>query len=602
MQNQANPQQRQDTLETLVAVAVVAFVLAGAVAWAAGELGGRILHGRWIPVAIEAAPGVLFGLVSKPGDPASAWPAASRSLVPPAPLYYGILAVLAVLAMAAVWICLLAWLGFRRPATPAGRHRGWSTPRRLRLTKRLGMRAFEASPNLFLGFATRSWPHRLRPWGRPCFTPTIEEPVALVGPTRSGKSLGNIVPAVALFLGSDVVTSTKPDVYRWTAGRREEMARDHGGRVLVLDWTGRATRSLGVPTIRWSPLDGCASTEVCSLRVENLLDAADNKDKNAAFWDTGAAKVLRPYLHAGALGGQSIRDVMRWMDAREFAEPAKIIERAESLGTDWARSLLALQGLPHQTLDGYFETARACLRALEEPVVMANATDTNFDIDEFLETYSTLYVVDAGGEGKTSATAPLIASLIEWIVYKAYRRADLEADGRCNPGLHLALDEVANIAPLPSLPNLLSQGPGRGIVVTWASQSFAQMRHRYGADQARAILSNSTNRIIFGGLADRQDLEDISALAGDYEDWQPSHGEGAYGESTNWHLTKKRVVPVERLARIPRGRAVLIHAGNPTWLAVPPAPTVPGLATVLGAPTPTTSTQVRPESLAAMEA
>src|SRR5690606_10686282 len=87
--------------------------------------------------------------------------------------------------------------------------------------------------------------------------------------------------------------------------------------------------------------------------------------------------------------------------------------------------------------------------------------------------------------------------------------------GRLDPPLLLALDEVANIAPLESLPALVSEGGGRGIVTMWATQSLAQLRVRYGAEQQAAILAATTAKLIFGGISNGRDLSDISAWAGE---------------------------------------------------------------------------------------
>ena len=583
---------REDYLLALAGIGIGVLVAATLVTWGAGELGSRLLHGRWIPLAFDSAAPIFFHLVQNPSDPAAAWPAGTQQLVPSTPIYYALAAVLLLVEIAVVWLAAWVWLRYRHPAPPGGRRKGWSSPRQAGLLTSSGPRAYLPSRNVWLGFTLRPWYRPWARWGRTCRTPTTEESTALVGPARSGKTLGNITPAVLLFDGSVVVTSTKPDVLRLTGGLRQELARASCGTVHLLDLSEVVTDAVGMRTVRWSPLDGCEDTRVCMRRVNTLLNAADNDDRRAEFWDNNAARVLRPYFHAAALSGRSIRDVMRWLDVREFEEPARIIDGAQTARADarhWGRGLRNMAGTYPPTIDGYFETARACLRALEEPVVLANCADPDFDVDRFLSTSSTLYVVDPGGEGKVSPTAPLVAALIEWIVDRAFARARAEKSERCEPPLFLALDEVANIAPLPSLPNLLSQGGGHGVVVTWASQSFAQMRDRYGDDLAGAILSNSTNRIVFGGLFDRDDLEDVSALVGDYEDWQQSHGESEYGQTVSWQLQRRRVLPVEKLARVPRGRALLIHAGNPTWLAMPPAPTVPQLAALLGPP------KVRPQ-------
>ena len=90
----------------------------------------------------------------------------------------------------------------------------------------------------------------------------------------------------------------------------------------------------------------------------------------------------------------------------------------------------------------------------------------------------------------------------------------------------LALDEVANIAPLQSLPSLVSEGGGRGIVTQWAVQSLAQLRARYGVEQQEAILAATTAKLIFGGLSNAGDLHNISTWAGEAKENQTSYQSG----------------------------------------------------------------------------
>jgi type IV secretion system protein VirD4 len=54
-------------------------------------------------------------------------------------------------------------------------------------------------------------------------------------------------------------------------------------------------------------------------------------------------------------------------------------------------------------------------------------------------------------------------------------------------GVSLRQDEAANIAPIPSLPNLLADGGGSGITTVCVLQSLAQARARWGPAGADAM-------------------------------------------------------------------------------------------------------------------
>src|SRR5690606_14234488 len=102
----------------------------------------------------------------------------------------------------------------------------------------------------------------------------------------------------------------------------------------------------------------------------------------------------------------------------------------------------------------FYSVARNSLEATAEPHVLASTSGDDLDIDAFLDTDSTLFVV--GPSHYQAAVAPLIVALVDAIAQRAAETAAAQG-GRLARPLLLALDEVANIAPLPSLPSLVSE-------------------------------------------------------------------------------------------------------------------------------------------------
>ena len=190
-----------------------------------------------------------------------------------------------------------------------------------------------------------------------------------------------------------------------------------------------------------------------------------------------------------------------------------------------------------------------------------------------LEIYSRLALVGAQqhyGEAITRVpcrtTATLRAGphsgelgLVEDVVEAARRRAARAPGGRLDPPLTLMLDEAANIAPLPSLPSLLSDGGGTGLTTLAVLQSLAQARARWGHEQARSMWDAATVKIVLGGLADIDDLEDISRLAGEYDETSTTRTSSTTGGSRSTSFRRARVLPVEELRTLPFGWALLLH-------------------------------------------
>jgi len=574
-----------------VALGAVAVVFAVSITvWSAGQLSGRLFAGAWPASSPVDALAVTLHLFSNPAVPAQAWPLAGRHLVPGPLPFYGTLLSLLVLVAAVATIGLSKW------ATAAAKSRGRHTNPGRRGYARVSdvvpaknakdqlVHDFGLGPNLFLGVDDSVGGLRA------VRTQSVEENSGIIGPPRMLKTLGQMAPALMTWYGPAISTSARPDILRLTGSARERLAKQHGGRIHVLDLTGKVAALSGLPTMHLDPLAGCRDTSVVSRRVETWLGTAapstDELRGSNQFFSAHGATLLRPMVHAAALENLGVRQVIRWLNAREVVEPGLIIQRHNSPATEWVEAMRSLVNSPAQvTVDNFFQTAMSALKALQDPAVLAMCELSDFDVEEFLATWSTLYIIDPRGDGGLSPYAPLQTAQVEWIVENAYERALRTPSGRCDPALLLNLDELPNIAPLPSLPNILSVGGGQGVITNWACQSFAQLRERYGRETAQTILTSTTYQILLGGLRDRQDLEDVSALAGEYEEWEESRSRAEYqGESISQHRVKHRVLPVEVLASLPQGDAVLLHRGQVIRLKLRAMQEIPALARLIGAP------------------
>ena len=281
--------------------------------------------------------------------------------------------------------------------------------------------------------------------------------------------------------------------------------------------------------------------------------------------------MLRPYVHAAALVGADIGQVLLWLDQQEASEPARIIESHNPRAAVWAARLRGLAGSPSPvTIGGYFETAKSCFGALQDPAVLESCSRSSLDVESFLDSASTLFVVDPAGEAETSPTAPLTAALVDWICDRAYARA--RRHGLCEPRLGLFLDEVSNIAPLASLGRHLAQGASQGVhVACWSAQAFAQLEERYERG-ASTIWGLTRYALVFGGSREVEWLERISALAGEFEEPERTvtRSSGREERSVAERPARRRVLSVESLARLPRGEAVLLTEGEVVRVVVPP--------------------------------
>lgn len=362
---------------------------------------------------------------------------------------------------------------------------------------------FETAPRraVFLGWDARGGYKRC--WSAP------EDSVGIIGPPRYGKTSGLIIPTVLWWEGPLVCTSTRGDILAFTGDRRRALAAPYGGSVKVYDPFGSEYPEL---SMRWSPLADCENPSVCYRRVAAMTAVAGQGVSDGDHWRGGAAAILRAYFHAAALEGLSLSVVRRWLTSQETRDPTAILRLSSSPGAMWADDLDAVKLLGDRERGSFYSVARNTLEATSEPTVLASCSANDLDIDEFLASRSSLFII--GPSHQQQAIAPLMAGLVDSIAQRASELAALQG-GKLDPPLLLALDEIANIAPLQSLPSLVSEGGGRGIVTMWATQSLAQLRNRYGIEQQAAILAATTAKLIFGGMSNGEDLHNISSWAGE---------------------------------------------------------------------------------------
>ncbi|MFE1100697.1 type IV secretory system conjugative DNA transfer family protein [Nocardiopsis alba] len=403
-----------------------------------------------------------------------------------------------------------------------------------------------------------------RVWSAP------EDSVGLIGPPRYGKTSGVIIPTLLHWSGPVVSTTTRGDILRFCGDRRRHIAAPQG-RVYVYDPFD--SEGMGA-TMKWSPLAGCADPTVCFRRVQGMTGAVGGL-KDGEHWQNGAALILRGLFHAAALAEAPMSEVRRWLSAQETRRPAQILREHSTSAVGWADDLESTRLLGERERGSFYSVARNCLEATAEPRVLESCSAVDLDIDHFLATDSSLFIV--GPSHYQSVVAPMIVGLVDSIAQRAAEIAAFQG-GRLRRPLLLALDEVANIAPLPSLPALVSEGGGRGIITLWAAQSLAQLRGRYGTDEQQAILTATTAKIIYGGMSNEADLRNVSAWGGEQRRTEfTMHGGSSdpmpmdrravirpeAGQSYSTNVTYRPVLPIEAIQRMPPHNAWLWWRSEP---------------------------------------
>ncbi|MCW2599458.1 MAG: Type secretory pathway VirD4 component-like [Frankiales bacterium] len=569
-------------LLTLAGLALLA--VAHLIGWGSSGLAALAAGHGWRPLPLPEVTSLLLQLPGHLDDPALAYPAAIRNMLPGTAMLWitFVLATGLVLGLALVLTRVAAAATGGHGGQRQGGGRGLAT--RTDIRQHLGERAVrQRAPQTRPSLAgTRRYPtsqvglalgHDLctgqQIWG------SVEDSYLILGPPRSGKGVHLVIPHTLDAPGAVLVTSTRPDTLRVTQARRAEH-----GPVLAFDPQQLAA---DVPRLRWSPTRGCIDPLVAINRARALAAGAQltkGTTSDGEFWTQMAAAVLRGYLHAAALTDRPISDVLAWASRPQDPTPVRILKHDSGAAPGWAEELAAQAGADPRQRDSVWAGVRRAVDSLADPRVLDTCSPSSaeqFNPADFLDSRGTLYLL--GTTGAQLSVAPLISALIEDLLDTARSRAATLPAGRLDPPLFLLLDEAANIAPIPTLPNLLADGGGTGITTVAILQSLAQARARWGEAGADALWDASTTKVVLGGLAHADDLSRISRLVGDIDQPTLTRSHGAGGSNRSISTQRLPALPLEQIRCLPTGQALVLARQTPPvrvrltpWWRRPDAP------------------------------
>jgi type IV secretion system protein VirD4 len=399
-----------------------------------------------------------------------------------------------------------------------------------------------------------------------------EHSTLVLGPSRSGKTSSLIVPNVIAAPGAVLSTSTKADVFRQTFS-----ARKRRGWCALFDPSGTVDAPPGIHRIGWSPVAAASEWDGALRIADAMVRTARGGGQGMlgsgpdGHWTERASALLAPLLHAAALDGEPMRTVLRWVDRHDGSRALDVLASGSDASRDLAADVLAgILTTDEREQSGIWSTTSGVLGAYRSTTALATTEPPYLEPDLFCSGSHALYVCAPGTHQQL--LAPLVVGMVSQVRDAAYRRA---RDGVVTPPVLLALDEAANIAPLPDLPSIVAEGAGQGLLTLACLQDLSQARARWGAE-ADAFFSLFGASVVLGGIADMRTLEALSALSGDREVRHRSvgHTRGAGGRqvSTTDAAVLRRRLPVDVIARGADGWALSVDARNRMgWVRLTPA-------------------------------
>ncbi|MFK0168998.1 type IV secretory system conjugative DNA transfer family protein [Streptomyces sp. NPDC090306] len=276
--------------------------------------------------------------------------------------------------------------------------------------------------------------------------------------------------------GPALVVTSDPALWTETKDGRAKL-----GPVLLYD----PTHLCDTPArLHWSPIAGCEDRPTAASRAAGLLAPVRPTAKiDQAVADT-AETLLRSYLHAAAIDGRTVRHVHRWCQGNQVQEAVRALRTNPKAAPGAAGELEAALTAHPERRDIAQELTTRALASLFTLNVREACTPNRSDalaLDSLVGERGTLYVVGESIEDPRAnpGAMPLLTALVSSVVERGRHMAERSSSGRLDPPLTLVLDDVAAVAPLPQLPELLATGADRGLPALALLRSREQARARW---------------------------------------------------------------------------------------------------------------------------
>lgn len=384
--------------------------------------------------------------------------------------------------------------------------------------------------------------------GNPLFA-KMDETLGILGGTRSGKTSSQIIPSVACHPGPVIVTTTREEIKDATWKSREAIAERYGGQVVEINFDPSSANGHD-GEFSWDVLDGFNTYQECAQLAECFVRSAFTNPEHD-HWADSVKRLMISYFYAARVYDQSFEDLAdavfaplpgernllldegissssdRRLTVKHYAEVLKDVagkamagKRANGKPTHFSNGL-ELASQPWDFMNSIFAQGRSgteerssimsfASRLLEPWHGATHSSQPKFDVRNLSGSHSTVYITIPSANAER--IAPMIVAFLatverEWNKVNSGRGPYIDAP------LLLALDETANVSPIPRLSSLLSEGGGNGIQTITVFQDPDQARDRWPG-KGESILNLPNHKLLFAGVEDIEYLEKLSRLSG----------------------------------------------------------------------------------------
>lgn len=350
-------------------------------------------------------------------------------------------------------------------------------------------------------------------------------PVMVLGPTGSGKTRHVIGPNSAHWPGPVVITSVKTDLAELVLPSREKMGECYG-----FDPTGRLwdwMKQVGITPVVWDPVRLMAADptkEHADLLAQFLTSQSSAHDAGAqGIWATLAQQVLAECLFLAADMQMPLSSALEWMvDMRQFVNADSKEQPWHRLSAEGhkARTRLKVLANKDDKFAGSIEiTIKEVSSALAHTADQVDAALVPIGLTTRSGTDESLFLV-ADHMSQTTHKS-VFAAVVRHLFHQT--ESHIPAEGETPPRPLFALDELANLARLADLPEVLSTIRSKAQVIL-GIQERSQLEAGWGAANAKTLIGNCPVKTQLPGSSDASALEDWARMSGDPEDEEGAAG------------------------------------------------------------------------------
>ncbi len=324
-----------------------------------------------------------------------------------------------------------------------------------------------------------------RPWrwvgGWVALQPTRDRPDVghglVVAPTGLGKGLAIVTQLLQNTDYSAIVLDLKGEAYQLTSGAR---ARE-GQQIVRLD-LGNSQEGH-----RWDPTAHAKDED--DLRTLAQALTHDPRDRDP-FWAQAAEEMLTAAMLAARCSGHPVFPFLRVLFDQGIKGATELMrEISPTLGNRF----LAGGRAEGKMMLGIWVTLVARLRPLLTDRLLSILGGNDFSVADLRTRPTTVYITVP--EAQLERLAPVLAAVWTGLIGAIIAHADANTGSQLRP-LLIMLDEAGRIS-IPRLPGYLATLRSRGVTCLVYVQSFSQLCHAYGVDQARSISNNCALQIYY---------------------------------------------------------------------------------------------------------